>query len=295
MPKFDRDVVSYGKTWAFTSFMKHHSEINNLYWSFVPAQGYLTHISKNTPGTTSPITFFHASGPNVRRLASSMEQWNHDFLELSNWIRLSLIVAALGYLETYIRSIVEISLRSRPGILYGKPTAIDGIEWLKLGVEPDISKNVESIVKGEWSSRIAAYGKLFGTIPAALKAEQARLDALRVIRNGASHTFGRGTDYIFNKVKKTHKPITRISERSLLKCLAAVETTAKAIERHLGPKFVGEFELIRHFHSWKNLAAPGKNKLRAVHKNFSSAVGTETGHNYGGDFCKELIAEYEGK
>lgn len=280
------------RTIAFAAFKEHHTELNEIYWSFVPVDHFSRFLARNNP-QDSPETLFKASGSDVRRLCATNSEWKTNFGEMANWFRLSLIVAALGYLEVYLRSIIELAIRSDPGLLYGKSKAIDGVVWLKLGITPSLDKEIEVVVKGEWGQRIAAYKKLFGSAPPVLEQNVGRLDALRIVRNGASHTFGRSTDYNFiNRSEGCHSRIARLSERSLKRSLLLIEEVASAVDDQLGKNFIGEYEAIAYYHKWlETFSRKGARvgALTAFRKSLTQ-YGSDT---YGNAFCKALISYYE--
>ncbi|MGC2224573.1 MAG: hypothetical protein WA624_20575 [Methylocella sp.] len=272
--------------------MQHHTELNEIYWSFVPLESHANYVARNRLDTDLTANVFSASGADVRRLARELGGWKRDFQEMENWLRLSLVVAALGYLEVYIKSIAELALRSCPGILYGKPRAIEGVNWLKLGIEPDIGKELESLVKGEWSSRVAAYKRLFSGIPAILEGAVGPLDELRILRNGVSHAFGRNVDYTFNSYDGFHPKASRLSESKLKKGLYVIENVATAMDQQLSTEFIGEYEAIAFYHSWMQIPRRDRIRNNSGTDSFRKALTRTFSETYGEGFCDSLIAFY---
>lgn len=64
---------------ALSALRKHQTELNALYWSFVPVEGYVTFLAKHASPTATTSGLFHASGPDIRRLASRLADWRVNF------------------------------------------------------------------------------------------------------------------------------------------------------------------------------------------------------------------------
>lgn len=292
MTTFHRNGLSLGRTAALLTFKQHQTEINRIYWAFVPGAHFLENFAAKGMPSIAPAKLFAYSGPDAARLAQGIPAWRADFVEACGWLRLSLLIAALGYFEVYLKSVAELSIRSDPGVLYGKPKHIEGVSWLKLGINPDISAQIEGLTKGTWDSRTARYKKLFETVPAIIIASSNHLDSLRKIRNGASHTFGRTLDYTFVGRGKRPSKLIQFSESDLKASLGLIGKVAHGIDHHLGKGFIGEYEALAFYHSWKDspdskLAGP-KGKPRLL----SKALGEHLGYTYGKDFCGQLIEFY---
>src|SRR5436190_1500701 len=132
---FERWKSWFERSRAFHRFKAHHTEINDLYWALAPAAGYTKYLSRHAPVGTTPTTLFHVGGVHARRIAPNLPVWNRHFRDFENWVRLSMLVSALSYLETYISTIVTTALRSDPLLRYGQSRAIDGTLWLKKHVK----------------------------------------------------------------------------------------------------------------------------------------------------------------
>ena len=134
MPAFDRYQMWLGSTWAYQRFRGHQTEVNDLYWSFVPAAGFADYLARHSARDTGTATLFHATGPDVRRLAPMAEEWRRHFREFQNWVRLAALLSAASYLEVYIRGAVTVALQSDPLVRFGRPRMMDGTTWLKQGM-----------------------------------------------------------------------------------------------------------------------------------------------------------------
>ncbi|WP_147290421.1 hypothetical protein [Pannonibacter phragmitetus] len=95
MQRFDRWNSWFPRSFAYARFKDHHTEINDIYWSFVPVACCSEHQARHATLGTTPATLFHASGPDVRRIAPSIQEWRRNFEKFQNWVRLSSLLSAL--------------------------------------------------------------------------------------------------------------------------------------------------------------------------------------------------------
>lgn len=242
-------------TRIFYCFKNHHTQLNDMYWSLVPVFHYAMCMERKAESEETVATIFKATGPDVRRVTNNRNIWKRNFSEARSWNRLTCLLGALGYLETFVKSIITLALRSDPGVMYKRPRAIEGTSWMKIGISPDHGKLLESVTKGEWPSRMATYKELFGSVPSAVMGHLGELEKLRVLRNGAGHAFGRNASFSFLMDNKVPDSIARISEDKLKKALATIEDVAVGIDAHLGDDFIGSFEVIESYHIWRSSKA----------------------------------------
>ena len=286
--EFSRNSSYLGTTWAFSAFVKHHTEINNMYWSFVPAWSFTHYIARNNKNTT-PELLFHASGPDVHRLDHSIQKFISNYELLANWVRLSALVSTLSYFETYMKKVVTLSLMSDPAVRFGKSRAIEGISWMKSEMKDDLDLLVTPCLKGVWSSRIRAYKALFASAPASLVAHVGKLDALRVLRNKVGHSYGRSLRTELLETGVT--PMARLSEEGLKDCLELVFKIAKDIDAQLLSGHIGCFEEALYFHNWRN-QLKGTQKLDEG-KHLRKALTIELGgRSPGTSYCQDLATFY---
>lgn len=283
-----RDKNYLGTTWAFDAFVKHHTEINNMYWSFVPAWSF-THYMGRKNKTSSPQTLFHASGPDIHRLDHSIPQFLRNYELMANWVRLSALLSTLSYFETYIKKVVTLSLMSDPAIRFGKSRAIEGISWIKSEMKDDLDPLVTPCLKGDWSSRIKAYKRLFSTTPLSLEEQKEQLDKLRIMRNKVGHSYGRSLET--DLLETTIAPMSQLSEEDLKDCLELVFDIAKDIDDQLLTSHIGCFEEALFFHTWHH-TLKGTQRLdegKHLRKALARKLGDRTP---GGTYCRDLAAFY---
>lgn len=292
MSKFDRWSSWFPRSFAHQRFKEHHTEINDLYWALAPAAGYTDYLARHAPVHIKTDELFHATGPNARRIASSLDQWRTNFAEFRNWVRLSSLLSALSYLESYISTVSTLALRSDPLLRFGQTKTVDGTAWLKRSVSDDVSSWILPIVKGEWPARTRAYRNLFAFVPHELDDNMASLEQMRQLRNGVAHSFGRDSSFFEDPMVHAGQS-TRLSEDRLLRWLSIIESCADAIDDHLFRSHIGEFELLWRYHRWQRERRDPLDSGYTVSAAFSRTVIRSYGSGPGRVFCKDLIKHYE--
>lgn len=250
-----------------------------------------SYLARKARDDDRPVEVFHASGPHARRLAPSIREWKADFKEYENWARLSMLVSALSYFEAYTSTVVTLALRSDPLARFGDSRAIDGASWLKKEMSDDITELVVACVRGEWSKRMSGFRRLFGIVPPGLAELEGSLERMRILRNGSAHSFGRTPTY-FEDPLASAGASERISEDLLLEYLGNIEKAAIAIDEHILPAHLGEFDLISLYHSWQKLPRAEKEPRYLEATAFSRQINRLFGQTPGRLFCRDLIAYY---
>ena len=162
---------------------------------------------------------------------------------------------------------------------------------LKAGNKYDFYSHAEPIVRGDWQSRISAYSRLFGACPFA--AEVSRLERLRGLRNDAGHSFGRDIKFMRFSESSLVQPLPRISDEDIQRFLELANTVAAATEGHLGPAYVGSYEVVRLYHSWRTSLAPPNAGHRTRARLFSQYFNSVTDSPYGRDRFGQLVQYYD--
>lgn len=291
--KFERYAMRLGSTWAYRRFRAHQTEINNLYWSFVPVAGFADYLARHSKVGTDTAVLFHASGPDVRHLAPKADEWRKHFREFQNWVRLAALLSAASYLEVFIRGAVTIALQSDPLVRFGRPRLMDGVTWLKHGMRDDVETLVSPCVVGEWGRRAARYGELFGRVPAPISNNIGELDQMRMLRNSVGHAFGRNVRQSDSDLRRVRVGAPeRLTEARFKRWLGLVDGIAVAIDGHLGSEHIGEFESITYYHHWRTQPRQGRERGYAEPRAFSRELARVTGQPCGQTFSKGLIDHY---
>jgi hypothetical protein len=277
-------------THAFRIFNTHHTYMNSLYWSHVPASAFVQSTYRkniNSGQTTNQV--FNLSGPDAYRVAQSLDDYSNHLKEFDNWVRLNTLVSVLGYFEIYLGSIISLAVESDPGILFSFTRKIDGLSVLKHRVSEDYSfyDKSDEITKGEWSTRSANYGKIFGQIPVELGSNIVALDKMRKIRNNVAHAFGR--DINLSRARSTWKmlEIERLSQDRLKRYMEIIRKVARGIDAHLLEYHIGSYEMLHFYHV-------NKDKFESSKKlyDFKAELNSLNVKNKGIVYCKDLVNYY---
>lgn len=287
---FERWTPTWPRTWPYAVFKKHHTELNDLYWSNAVATHHAAMNSKSRNGSDELNTVFAIPQANARRVNVTVARWRDQIKESENWIRLNALMGLSGYLETYLHSVVTLALTSDPGLLISSSRSVDGISLVKRSRLPDLSTHVVGITKGTWPERISKYQAIFGQLPAELASNADELEAMRRLRNGVGHAFGRSLDEYREPLIFMPRPLQRLSEARLQKWLGTVDGVASAIEAHLRVQHVGAIEALLHYHAWdKKYPAGHQSEEKAFRRRFPDAQGNPPTEAY----FRQLIAHYK--
>ena len=295
MPHTKVSFVRYGmwlgETLAYRRFRAHHTEINDLYWSLAPVAGYCDRLAGKTQ-ETKPEALFHASGPDVHRLAPSIERWRSDFEEFQNWVRLAALMSASAYFEMFLIELLTLAMRSDPLSRFGSPRLLDGVTWLKQGAGGVPDDEIRACTVGEWSKRRKAMKALLGKTPADIENNMAELDRIRRLRNKVGHAFGRSIERKPSLLKIGTPDSERLSEKRFKAWLGLIDAIAGGLDREVGGTHVGEFETLLYYHEWRHepRVRAQADGLEAVL--FAKALRARFGGGPDRTFCRDLIAHY---
>jgi len=244
-------------SWGFRLFISHHTELNELYWSHEAAARYVVRAVKNDPDASASQAL-RFSGIDERRLQPTVNSWSKFYADFGNWSRVSALIALSGYFEIYLRTMIGRALESDPAASQGAARRIDGAILLKYGSDYSRLKDADQVLIRPWSSRLKTYRSFFGQVPDSLKSLEGELEKLRVLRNDASHKFGR--DMTEMDYRNRHRPLamTRVGLPTLKRQLRNVEAAARAIDRHLMDRHIGAYEMVSFYHSRASSFSPGQ-------------------------------------
>lgn len=247
---FDRWKTPWDRTWAYVLFKKHHTQLNDLWWSHHCASRRASSIA-NSVGINNPtINAFPAAIVDKGRAHMQINEWYSHYSEFDNWVRLSNAMALNSYFEIYLSKVILLALRSDPATILNSSKAVDGVALLKLNDMPDFKDHLTVVTKGSWSARISAYKKNFGVVPIELLENESDLDQLRILRNGVGHAFGRELNDYESPLTFEIKKLQRLSDKRLKKWLGIVESVVNAIDKHLREDHIGAFEVFETYHAW---------------------------------------------
>lgn len=115
-------------TIAFVLFKEHFTELNYVYWAHVPAASTIEKkaLEALKSEDADPKRYFLIPDKDDRRISKTYAQWKSFYREFSNYTRLNMLMLLSSCFETYLRTIVSLSLESKPGIIIKAPDAVDG-------------------------------------------------------------------------------------------------------------------------------------------------------------------------
>lgn len=293
-----RDVrweTPFKRSIPYYLFLKHLTELNEIYWAYVPAASTIEKKSQEALSgpAADPKEYFLIRDEDDRRMAPTFDLWKQHYREFSNYTRLSMLMLLSSCFETYLRTVISLAIESKPGSIIGCPDAIDGVFLLKTkpgygdinSSSYQFSEVLESICKGDWYTRANNYQKYFGQFPIN-NSDVKELDELRQKRNLVGHHFGRVKQKYETPISLAPEPAQRISHEKLLKYLSLIHRSATAIDEHLYHSHIGSYDVCKYYYSClqegKITTHTVGNQAKELQKIFGSAgfqrVGTEYYH-----------------
>ena len=123
----------YPHTIAYNLFIKHFTELNDVYWAHVPAASTIEKKAFQELGSedADPKKYFLVRDEDDRRISATYKDWKEKYREFSNYTRLSMLMLLSSCFETYLRTIVALAIESKPGVIIDCPDAVDGVSLLK--------------------------------------------------------------------------------------------------------------------------------------------------------------------
>ncbi len=229
----------------------------------------------------------------------NVKSWSDSYNQFDNWINLNSVMAMSSNLETYMSTVIQLALESDVGVLFGTSKRIDGIEIVKYGrSQPfDFEDKLVSCVKGDWSSRVCAFSKIFGSVPNILTDNISRLEKIRKLRNNVGHAFGRDIEESRRHNVIDIQSMDRLSRENTLKYQKLIFGVARSLDKQLLQNHIGEYQALHFYHSLRpelNQKAPNDSTKLGNHMmELKKKLGQFGAAKAGKKFCKELIVYYE--
>ncbi len=298
--KSARLVSPFNHTIAFDLFLKHFTEINAMYWAYVPTVGTIEKDTKsNVGGSIKPKDYFVYNKEDAHRLANTFIDWKANYRNFQNLNRCNLLLTLNSCFEIYLRTIASLSFESKPGILLGSKDIIDGVTLLKKeknygdysNANYKFKQHIEHICVGEWSSRLKHYKQYFDRIPSFIETNMDMLERMRKTRNNIAHYFGREKNVYETPIFLKIEEMTRVTHKSLLKYFELVYKVVLSIDEHLKKDYIGSYDMIKYFVFNINERYP-KMQITQKAKLFQKEVGKNGRQPVGTDYYKKLMSYY---
>ena len=238
-------------TWSYQIFSRYDDQLGAIGTAHANALKY-SYKSLNLQGAKWEDNAEQALNTGDKFLSAfrTVRDWSDSYNLFDNWVNLSTIMSCAANLETYVAAVVDLAIRSDPGLLFNAPQSVDGAKLLKYGrASIDTSSHVTNCTKGDWSARFSALEKLFGPLDVRVRTHHAKLEELRNIRNRVGHAFGRDIDNARNHGVRAFHEMERLSKEKANGYSRICRTVARELDRHILQRHVGDFETIRFFAS----------------------------------------------
>lgn len=286
-------------TLAFNLFKKHITELNKVYWSFVPVSNTIISHAKKELQTddADPKKFFLVHDADDKRIATTYKTWKADFREFENYTRLNMVMLISSCFETYLRTVVSTAFESKPGVIIMCTDAVDGAFLLKskpeygntTGKNYQFAEYVDNICRGSWNKRFAAFEKYFGVLPHSITSKTDKLDELRIMRNDIGHYFGRNRDNYSTPLFFSPISATRVSHKKVLKYFKLVNDVAKELDLYLKEKYIGSYDIIKCYFQHVSSGFFSDNRPGMKAHKFRQLLGTEGFPPAGKEYYSNLI------
>lgn len=260
MAEFDRSKSTLECTLALWRFRRDRGELSHFYWTGLAASELLAYTLKKHPDEADPITALGVKNPKYEnRMGHSIKELRRRVKTESRWRRLSLLMLATAAFERFILGIATAAVDSDPTLSSGFPKRVDGLMLKKYGLQLNRPK-LESLIKGEWSSRIAEYRHLFGSVPHVLLDAEGDLEQFRVLRNRVAHQFAFDDSSMENhlrlvlggrRVEALESSKVGVSHERLIEWLGTLGSVSEAIDAQLNSAFIGGYETAAVYLDWK--------------------------------------------
>jgi hypothetical protein len=303
MTGYLRSEPTFARTLAYYQFRRDFTTVNNYYWGAGSAlqavSGRVRHMS--------PTDDFHADLGLLQELyaqplGKTPRTYSDKLTASKRWHRLLTLVIMASAFERYLTAVATLAIASDPALTVGFPKKIEGLTLAKYNLSAG-ERPTESLTKGKWSSRLAAFGDYFGGVPAELRSNESALEIMRTTRNRVAHEFGLESTPVSAQAAlllgaRRPSPANEISisDKRVTKWLAVVDRSATAIDEYLLPNFIGGYELaaiyiewnqdIAAFHKATGIKRDGRGTKA---KQLSRALGTLLAHPVQWETTEEII------
>ena len=292
---FDRWCPHEESTWIFQVFKAYDEELEKNIFSFYSASKYVYKKLGESGAKWNDLPTDHfAISVKKSILFQSLKGWSDSFNAFSNWNNLNTLMGICSNFETYLESVITLSIESDPGILFGASKSIDGVKYLKYEscTKFNIKEIVTNCVKGDWNSRWSNIVKLFPNIPNTIEKKISDLERIRKLRNNIAHAFGRDIESSRQHIIKQKLTIDTISERKVQQYKYLLWGIAKEIDSYLLNNHIGEYQFLCLYHSiYPELNHEVHSSMRAV--KLKKKLGNDKICPTSKELCKQIVLYYE--
>ncbi|MGC1776781.1 MAG: hypothetical protein WBB34_02465 [Xanthobacteraceae bacterium] len=292
---FQRWIAHDPSTWSFQIFQKYDSELLTI-WGAHRASARFTYSQLKKNGADwpdLPRKYFDMNKIDWNKY-DDLRAWSDAYNLFDNWVNLSVVLTTASNLETYLASVIAMALDSDPGLVLGVSKSIDGATVLKhrRPAAFQVGQQIDSCTRGDWSSRLDSFEKLFGQCPKEFRSGHAELEELRGIRNRVGHAFGRDIEAARLHGVLQMIPMEQLTGERAERLRKSVWFAAKSIDKFLLKNHIGDFETVRFYHHlYPSLHKHVSTGQRAVY--LKKAIGRFGAIPRDKKYCKELVEYWE--
>lgn len=298
--EFDRWNTREGiSSWAFQVFQKHNKELTEMYISHLLSKQYTYKSLKKNKAEFKDLAHKHFDfkDNSYSDVFNNIQIWSNNFNKFDNWTNLNAIMAMSANLETYMATIIKLALESDIGVTFNATRKIDGIEIIKNSEQYpfELEDKIISCTKGDWSSRVSNFEKIFTFTPTILKNNISSLDKIRRLRNDIGHAFGREIDKSRNHNVLALVETQTIKQEKIIEYLKLLFAIARGIDKQLMSNNIGEYQVLYFFHRLTPFLKDDQNSSRKIgnHATLLKKELSKFGDNRVGKlFCRGLVQYY---
>lgn len=298
--EFDRWNARKGvSSWAFRVFQKHNKELTEMYISHLLSKQYTYKSLKQNSAKFKDLTHNHFDfrDNSYSDVFNNLQIWSDNFNKFDNWTNLNAIMAMSANLETYMATVIKLALESDIGVTFNATRKIDGVEIIKNSDKYpfELEDKIISCTKGDWSSRVSNFEKIFTVAPSILKNNISSLDKIRKLRNDIGHAFGREIDKSRDHNVLTPVETQTIKQEKIIEYLKLLFAIARAIDKQLMSNNIGEYQVLYFFHRLALSLKDDQNHSRKIgnHATILKKELSKFGDNRVGKlFCRGLVQYY---
>jgi len=298
--EFNRWNIRKGiSSWAFQVFQKHNKELTEMYISHLLSKQYTyKSLGKNGANFTDVTKkHFNFRENTYSDVFNNIQIWSDNFNKFDNWTNLNAIMAMSANLETYMATVIKLALESDIGITFNATQKIDGIEIIKNSDKYpfELEDKIISCTKGDWSSRVSNFERIFTLAPDILKKNISSLEKIRKLRNDIGHAFGREIDKSRNHKVLSPVAIQTISQEKIIEYLKLLFAIARGIDKQLMKNNIGEYQALYFFHELSLSLTEDTNNRRKIGNHatiLKKELSTVGDNRVGKLFCRGLVQYY---
>ncbi len=281
------------KSWPYRCLRYYYDEVNRLMMAHKAALKFsCTQLQKIGAKDESIASDYLHTSKNNNRL--TIKQWHKSYSNFDNWTYLNAIIALSSAFETYLSCIIRMTIDSDPGLIINNPKSIDGVAQKKNGTPYNsdfIEDTLVSCTKGDWTTRIKAMQKLFGSIPTSFSDNIAQLEELRTLRNNVAHAFGRNIDKAKDYRRFDIDPMKKVTYDQFRKYQSLILTCSRQLDEQLMSEHIGMYPILLFYHDNRNKLI--KHPIETRFDYFKTLIGKESQKAISKDLSKWIINYYE--